>query len=96
MIQGHPGNPDRTFCWEHEGNRAIRKGKWKLVTLGSAFDNWELYDLDADRTESHDLAKDHSEIVQDLAAEYDRWANRCGVVPWSKIAPKRPATQPAK
>jgi arylsulfatase len=93
MIQGYPGNPDRTFCWEHEGNRAIRKGKWKLVTLGSAFDNWELYDLDADRAESHNLAKDHPEIVKDLAADYDRWAQRCGVVPWPRIAPKRPATQ---
>jgi arylsulfatase len=93
MIQGHPGNADRTFCWEHEGNRAIRKGKWKLVTLGSAFDAWELYDIEADRTESHNLAKDHPEIVKDLATEYDKWAQRCGVVPWSKIAPKRPATQ---
>ena len=41
--------------WEHEGNRAVRQGKWKLV---SQFEKktWELYDIEADRTEMNDLA----------------------------------------
>ena len=90
MIEGRPGDADRTFCWEHEGNRAIHKGKWKLVTLGSSSAGWELYDLSTDRTESHDLAAAHPEIVQDLSAAYDAWANRCGVVPWSQIVKSRP------
>jgi arylsulfatase len=88
MIQGQPGTPDRTFCWEHEGNRAVRKGKWKLVTLANAPDGWELYDIDADRTEGHNLAATHPDVVRDLSAEYDRWAARCGVMPWP---PKPPA-----
>ncbi|HEY7115180.1 MAG TPA: arylsulfatase [Tepidisphaeraceae bacterium] len=96
MIKGQPGQADRTFRWEHEGNRAIRKGKWKLVMLGSSKNGWELYDIDADRIESHNLAADHPDIVQDLGAEYDRWAQRCGVVPWPQITAKRPAaTKPA-
>jgi arylsulfatase len=90
MIKGSDGPNDRTFCWEHEGNRAIRKGKWKLVMLPDA-PAWELFDIAADRTESTDLAASQPEIVRELSAEYDRWAERCGVVPWSQIAPHRPA-----
>jgi arylsulfatase len=99
MIKGQPGAKDRTLFWEHEGNRAIRKGKWKLVMLANA-PGWELYDMEADRIEGNDLAAKHPEIVKDLSAEYDRWAERCGVVPWSEIEPKRPApasaTAPAR
>ena len=40
--------------WEHEGNAAVRIGKWKLVKRYPRA--WELYDMDADRTELNDLA----------------------------------------
>ena len=90
MIRGESGANDRTLFWEHEGNRAVRKGKWKLVMLADMPD-WELFDIAVDRIEGKDLATKHPEVVRDLAAEYDRWAERCGVVPWSQIAPKRPA-----
>ncbi len=89
MMRGEAGADDRTLCWEHEGNRAIRKGKWKLVMLADAPD-WELFDIEADRIESNDLAAKHPEVVRELSADYDRWAERCGVVPWSQIEPKRP------
>ena len=44
--------------FEHQGNRASRQGKWKLV----AFDDqpWELYDLSVDRTEMNDLSEKHA------------------------------------
>jgi arylsulfatase len=90
MIRGQAGDPQRLLCWEHEGNRAIRKGKWKLVMLGSSQDGWELYDMAADRTESHNLAATHPDIVRELSAAYDHWAQRCGVVPWSEIVKSRP------
>jgi arylsulfatase len=90
MIRGQDAPADRTLCWEHEGNRAIRQGNWKLVMLASATD-WELYDLAADRVESSDLAATHPEVVEKLAAEYGRWAERCGVAPWPEIEATRPA-----
>jgi arylsulfatase len=89
MIQGGKGTADREFCWEHEGNRAIRKGKWKLVTLGSSKQGWELYDISVDRTESHNLAAEKPELVRELNDDYQRWATRCGVVPWEQIEQHR-------
>ncbi len=88
MIRGQDAPADRTICWEHEGNRAIRRGNFKLVRLADA-NNWELYDIAADRTESEDLAPTHAELVAELAAEYDRWAERANVVPWSQIVAKK-------
>ena len=64
----------RTIFFEHEGNRAVRSGKWKLVAL--AHGNWELYDMDADRVELHDLAATQPERVKQMAAQWDEWAAR--------------------
>lgn len=69
--------------WEHEGNAAVRIGKWKLVRNYPAA--WELYDMEADRTELHDLAAAFPERVADMARQYDAWAVRCGVIPREKI-----------
>ena len=89
MIRGGRGSPDRTFCWEHEGNRGIRQGDWKLVALPGK--PWELYNLPADRAEGRDVAAERPDVVRQLSDEYDQWARRCGVVDWSAIAAKRPA-----
>ena len=73
----------KPMFWEHEGNAAVRIGKWKLVKRYPRA--WELYDLDADRTELHDLAAGQPERVADMARQYDAWAARCGVIPREKI-----------
>jgi arylsulfatase A-like enzyme len=69
--------------WEHEGNAAVRVGKWKLVRKYPG--PWELYDMEADRTEMHDLATEHPERVAEMRTQYDEWAQRCGVIPREKI-----------
>jgi arylsulfatase len=66
--------------WEHEGNRAVRRGKWKLVAKNKG--PWELYDMEADRTELNDLAQKHPKTAKELAAMYESWAKRSNVVPW--------------
>ncbi len=69
--------------WEHEGNAAVRIGKWKLVKRYPL--DWELYDLEADRTELNDLAATQPQRVKEMAAQYEAWAKRCGVLPRENI-----------
>ena len=66
--------------WEHEGNCAMRDGKWKLVSQWP--DVWELYDMEKDRTEMHNLADAHPEIVKSMGKAYAAWAKQVGVLPW--------------
>ena len=73
--------------WEHEGNRAIRRGRWKLVRKYPG--DWELYDLDSDRTELMDLAATEPEIVAELMALYALWEARCGVADWDELLAMR-------
>ncbi len=66
--------------WEHEGNRAVRVGQWKLVARHEQ--PWELYDMRTDRTELHDLAAQQPARVKELTAKWDAWAKKVGVQPW--------------
>jgi arylsulfatase A-like enzyme len=66
--------------WEHEGNRAVRDGRWKLVSRYT--ESWELHDMEADRTEMRNLAQAESDRVKTMSKMYDAWANRVGVQPW--------------
>lgn len=66
--------------WEHEGNRAVRQGDWKLVSRHN--EAWELYNLRDDRTELHNLAVDQPAQAAALLALYEAWAKRAGVLPW--------------
>jgi arylsulfatase len=77
------GEDRRPMFWEHEGNAAVRVGKWKLVRRYPR--DWELYDMDADRTELHDLAAREPARVSAMAAQYDAWAKRCGVLDREKV-----------
>lgn len=67
----------RELYWEHEGNAAVRQGDWKLVRLGGQ-GAWELYDLNADRTESMDLSERHPDKVAKLSSLWSVWAKRVG------------------
>ena len=67
--------------WEHEGNRAVRDGQWKLVAKG-AQGPWELYDMTADRTETHDLSTTHPDRVKTMATQWETYARRAQVIPW--------------
>ncbi len=65
--------------WEHEENRAVLDGQYKLVAL--AGEPWRLYNVVADRTEQHDLASNEPERAKALAAKWDAYAARANVLP---------------
>ncbi len=78
-FDGRPLRRDAIF-WEHEGNRAVLTDVWKLVSRG-ARGEWELYDVRADRTETHDRSQGNPDVVRDLHEQWASWANRTGVLP---------------
>lgn len=79
LFKGQPIKRKEPIFFEHEGNRAVRDGKWKLVAKENQ--PWELYDMEADRTEMHDLSAQYPEVVARLAAAWDEWAKRANVLP---------------
>ncbi|MFM7862917.1 MAG: sulfatase/phosphatase domain-containing protein [Planctomycetaceae bacterium] len=79
VFAGQPLQREALY-WEHEGNRAVRAGRWKLVAKHDQ--PWELYDVDTDRVESRNLAAAEPDKVRELSAVYDRWAARASVAPW--------------
>jgi len=78
LLQGKPVE-NRILYFEHEGNRAIQDGKWKLSALRGK--DWELYDLQKDRTELNNLAGKYPDIVRRLDALWNIWAKENYVTP---------------
>jgi len=66
--------------WEHEGNKAVREGKWKLVQRHKQ--PWQLFDMEADRTEQRDLIKEQPELARKMESQWNAWAERAYVDPW--------------
>jgi arylsulfatase len=71
---------DKPIFWEHEGNRAVRNGKWKIVARFKR--PWQLFDMSRDRSETHDIAAQHRALVKKMAAQWSRWAMTSDVDPW--------------
>ena len=80
-FEGKALGREGPIFWEHEGNRAVRDGKWKLVAKGPR-GKWELYDMEADRTEIHDLASSEPERLRSMVEQWEAWAHRANVLPW--------------
>jgi arylsulfatase A-like enzyme len=76
-------NRDEPIFWERAGNRAVRKGPWKIVANHQQ--PWQLYNIENDRAETTNLAEKHPDIVRDLAIEYAQWTQRTGVVDYETI-----------
>ena len=78
---------ERTLFWEHEGNRAVRRGSYKLVALHDS--PWELYDMDRDRSELNDLSSAMPGKLRELERAYEAWASRVGAKPWAEVTLKK-------
>ncbi|MGY8770937.1 MAG: arylsulfatase [Pirellulales bacterium] len=94
VFAGKPLKREALY-WEHERNCAIRKGKWKLVGRnvlqpeGVPIDKWELYDMEADRSELNNLATAKPQMVKEMHEMYMAYANRANVLPYQSKETKK-------
>jgi len=81
------GSIQREFLYfNHNHNRAIRAGDWKLIATGDS-GPWELYDLAADRREQKDLAGARPEQARQLAAQWKEHDDK-----FTRVRENSPAT----
>jgi arylsulfatase A-like enzyme len=84
VFSGKNTEREKPLFWEHEGNRAVRDGEWKLVSeydyTKKEFKRWELYNLSEDRSEIDDLSSRNPDLRDELIREYEEWSARSGVV----------------
>lgn len=69
LFRGEP-LPARNLFWRAGSKWAVRNGSWKLHVTGT---RPELYNLDNDVGEQHNLADDRPDLVRQLTADWDRW-----------------------
>jgi arylsulfatase len=93
VFTGNEALEREAIYFEHGGNRAVRQGRWKLVSQAESrnwrfvrldeipMDKWALYDLAKDRTETTNLAEQYPEKVKEMAELWQRWAERTHTVP---------------
>lgn len=85
--QDKPIHKEPVF-WEHEGNRAVRLGDYKLVMAwdDNKPENWELYNVRKDRTEMRDLSKQMPDKVEKMKKMWHKWAKNSMVeADWAKV-----------
>ena len=72
VLKDRGSGSDRKLFWEYQENYAMRDGKWKLVQ-SNLDKQWELYDIEADRGETNDLAGTYPERVKRMIVEWKTW-----------------------
>jgi len=83
VFSGKEIKEERYLYFEHIGNKAVRKGPWKLVNNKEKKVNpnetWKLFNIDNDPGEMFDLAEKYPEKVIDFINQYEKWAERVAV-----------------
>lgn len=76
LIPALNGKPlvSRYIYVEHEGNKSVRDGDYKIVALKN--ESWELYNIVKDPTEMNNLAAKLPDRVKKLSDAWDTWAAR--------------------
>lgn len=70
VLFGEKGLPARDLFWRIGDARAVRRGPWKLV---AEKDEAQLFNLDEDIGEQHDLSAAHGGLKEELLAALRAW-----------------------
>lgn len=73
LLLRQEGLPERTFYWRTRNQFAVREGKWKLVSPRREGAMPELFDLEADRGETLNLAKQHPVLAERMIRKWQDW-----------------------
>lgn len=82
--------PERPLYWDHRSNQAYRKGRWKIVHTHES-DKWELYDMEVDRSETNNLAKQYPKRVASMDSAFQVWAQKMDVKSVEEINARKEA-----
>jgi len=86
-FKGAESLKHKTIFWEHEGHGALRMGKWKLVSVNPRDQSkWELYDMEKDRTEIHDLSTLFPEKRDEMIKKWIEIAYETKALPWPDLS----------
>jgi arylsulfatase A-like enzyme len=91
--------PHEALFWRFGPQKAVRKGKWKLVDARD-FDaktdsGWQLYDLSEDIGEKNNVAAQHPEIVAELTKDWEQWNTKNITPVWHGAATEDPTSPEA-
>jgi arylsulfatase A-like enzyme len=87
-VEKSPRGPDDWLGWEFFGERAIRKGDWKISLMGQPFGvqnrqevaDWKLYNLTKDPAEQLDLSEQYPKKRQELIANWEEYVKQSNVI----------------
>ena len=85
LKSGKAFQPERTLFWGSGNQRAMRTGSWKVVSKAKGLGkNPALFDLNQDRAEKHNLAKEHPEQVNRMMNAIGAWDRDVGPSSFAK------------
>ncbi len=75
-------NENYVMGWELFGRCAIRKGKWKITKIEPPFGKvvFELFDMEKDPTESHDVSKQNPVVYSEMISHWNDYVKDNGVI----------------
>lgn len=88
ILEGKDSLGPRALFFEHMGNCGLIEGKWKIVK--SINKDWELYNIQKDRTESENLAAVEADKMQRMIVKYEAWAKENRVLPPKEVIEASP------
>lgn len=101
MIEGRAASPrgdDEWIAFELFGQRAVREGPWKLLWQYQPFgtEGWQLFNLDRDLAEQHDVAAEQPEVLARMLAHWNAYVTTNNVIlpnrnPFEQMAKRLPA-----
>ncbi len=79
LLKGEDRTGHKALFNEHFGAKYVRYDGWKLVAANG--DNWHLYHMEDDETETNNLAATHPQMVKQMDSLWHAWAMKTNVFP---------------